>query len=317
MTTSIRLLLTVILATTLASGTLRAQTVAYPPGSGIGLAPPPGMTPSATFSGFEDRARGASILTADLPEAAYADILQSLTPEKLAPSGLKAAGPAVPWTVAGGEGHLVRGTQVANGVTYRKWVLLAHNPTTTAMLSVQVPRPQGDTLGDDAVEAALKTVALRTPPGIEEKIEALSFQIRDRAGFRPVRALAGSGVIFTEGSLDTLPDASQPVLVVASSISGAPPPAERVDFARRGFVAIEGVSDLSVDNEKVLDHDGASWSLIEGTGTYRTTSETIYVMQVTRFSGAGYLRAVGITRLAEKGRFADRFKRVAESMVPK
>ena len=74
---------------------------------------------------------------------------------------------------------------------------------------------------------------------------------------------------------------------------------------------------MSVDDEKVFDRDGASWSIIEGTGTYRTTSETIYVLQVTRFSGTGYLRAVGIARLAEKARFADRFKRVAESMVPK
>src|SRR5438309_7840973 len=46
----------------------------FPPGSRIGLVPPPGMAPSTAFTGFEDRDRDVVILLTELAGSAYADV---------------------------------------------------------------------------------------------------------------------------------------------------------------------------------------------------------------------------------------------------
>ncbi len=293
-----------------------AQQAVFPPGSGVGLVPPKGLTLSKNFSGFESSALGASILTVDLPLPAFTEILTGFTPEGLAASGLQASGPSVDWKIAGGDGRLIRGKQLARGVTYRKWVVLARGRTATAMVTVQTPQTSAAELSDAAVEAALKTIALRDPPGIEEQVAGLPFRIGDRAGFRAVRALSGAGLVLTEGPQDTLRDASQPVVVVASSLGGGVvDPAGRAALAREGFVSVSGVDDLSVDNETAYDLGGAPWARIEGRGTYRASGEAVYVTQLVRYAPNGYIRIVAICRSLDKGRFADRFKRVADSVA--
>ena len=45
----------------------------FPPGSRIGLEPPPGMVPSGT--GFTDRARGAMLMVTELSAQSYARVM--------------------------------------------------------------------------------------------------------------------------------------------------------------------------------------------------------------------------------------------------
>src|SRR5437763_17062151 len=61
----------------------RAADVIFPPASRIGLAPPAGFTISREFSGFEDRARKAAILFAELPPEAYAQVEKNAATEIL------------------------------------------------------------------------------------------------------------------------------------------------------------------------------------------------------------------------------------------
>jgi len=49
-----------------------ADNVIYPPGSRIGLVPPPGLHASTSFPGFEDREKNVAMLLGALPAAAYA-----------------------------------------------------------------------------------------------------------------------------------------------------------------------------------------------------------------------------------------------------
>ena len=58
-----------------------------PPGSRIGLAPPPGMTMSKNFSGLEDRDKRVALVIVALPAAAYPEIEQSTTAELLVEAG--------------------------------------------------------------------------------------------------------------------------------------------------------------------------------------------------------------------------------------
>src|SRR5438477_6168630 len=61
----------------------------YPPGSRIGLAPPPGMVTSKSFFGYEDPENNAAIVLLALPPQAYADLDKSVTADALKRQGVK------------------------------------------------------------------------------------------------------------------------------------------------------------------------------------------------------------------------------------
>ena len=56
----------------------------FPTGSRVGLVPPPGMTPSRNFVGFEDAQEQAAILLAAFPAEAFSALDKSMVPESLA-----------------------------------------------------------------------------------------------------------------------------------------------------------------------------------------------------------------------------------------
>lgn len=301
-------------------GAAHAQAPTYVAGTGVGLVPPKVMSPATGFSGFEDSKSGSSILVAEFPPEAYPQILTTFTVDGMTANGMQPAGPAIDWKVAGGQGgRLIRGKQTAHGTLFRKWVMLAKGPTNTVMLSVQVPDEKSGALPDAAIEAALKTVALRAPPTLEEQASALPFKIGNRAGFRPVRVLAGSGFLLTEGPNDTVRDASQPVVIVASALGavGAQDKAGREAIAQQAFATISGVSDVSIVSQTVEEKDGATWSRIEGRGTYRSSMESISTLQFMRFDDKGYVRVVAIARSLDKDKVLPRVDALAASITPK
>ena len=295
----------------------QAQDVVFPPGSAIGLVPPPGMKVATSFAGFEDPATKASILLVDIPAGAYAEVLKGFTPEGLAKTGFQVSGPSAAWPVKGGEGRLFKGKQTVRGLTFRKWVLLARSPATTAMLSVQLSDLMSSAVPDAAIDQALKTVTLRQPPALGEQVAALPFNVGNLAGFRIVRTISGSGLLLTDGPQDVVTGAAQPMIAIGAGTVGPADAKGQLALAKQGFTSVAGVSDLLLDGEAAYTQNGSSWVRMEGRGTYRDTLEAIYVLQVMRFTPAGYLRTVVICRTLDKPYYEARFKALAESIAPK
>lgn len=298
-----------------------AQTVANIAGTSVGIAPPKGMTPSTTFAGYESAETGASILVSELPLPAYPEIAKAFTPAGLATSGLKASGDAIDWKVAGGSGgRLIRGKQTANDQEYRKWILLAKSPTNTVMLTVQVPESKSSDLPDVAIENALKTVAVRPTPALSEQIATLPFKVGDLVNFRAVQVFGGSGLLLTDGPKDIIPDASQPVVIVASSLSkvAAQDQASREALARKAFENFAGVSDLTVVAQSMTEKNGVVWSRMEGIGTYRKSLEALATLQLIRFDNkGGYIRVVAVANKLHRDNVIPRVEMLADSIVPK
>src|SRR4030095_13949355 len=80
--------LLILLALALGAVPAAAGDAAYPPGSRIGLAPPPGMVTSKSFFGYEDPDNHAAIVLLALPPQAYADLDKSVTAEALKRQGV-------------------------------------------------------------------------------------------------------------------------------------------------------------------------------------------------------------------------------------
>src|SRR5215470_18531652 len=66
----------------------RAAETVFPQTSRVGLTPPAGMQLSKSFPGFEDQARHAGIIIAELPPQAFADIEKNFTADALKAQGV-------------------------------------------------------------------------------------------------------------------------------------------------------------------------------------------------------------------------------------
>ncbi|MEP3224960.1 MAG: hypothetical protein ABJO01_03215 [Parasphingorhabdus sp.] len=265
----------------------------FPNDGVVGLVPPGAMIPADSFSGFLDSAAGASIIVASFPVAAYAEIAPNFTAERLA-SRMTVTSPVQPVTLdANVEALLVKGEQIQQGTTYRKWVLIARNSDSTAMVTIQIPQ-NSKGYSDEAVMASLQSVRFQMRGTLEEEIDQLPFVIADRAQFRAVRTLAGSGLILTDGPQDIVPDASQPLVIVASSL-GSNPSVGRLTKDQRETLALGAMkslpfTDFQADNT-TMEEDGDI--VISGQGT-DDGGRVMLLRQIMRFGPYDHVRTVCI-----------------------
>ena len=107
-----------VLALAVQAAPVRAEEATFPPGSRVGLVPPPGMAVSKTFDGFADPAKDAAILIAVLPAGAFAEIEKVLDTDALKKQGVTVE-KRESLQLSFGRGILLIGRQVADKAHYR------------------------------------------------------------------------------------------------------------------------------------------------------------------------------------------------------
>lgn len=292
------------------AGPVLAEPV-FPPGSRIGIEPPAGMAASQRFSGFENPSKAAAITFIEMPAQAYAELQAGFSPEQLRQQGMAVQGRET-LQVGGREAFLVVGDQQAGGVALRKWMLVVSEPSLTALVIAQSVGGEAG-YSDEAMRAALATLSLRPALSIESQIAALPFKVGNLAGFRPVRVVAGNSLYLTEGPNDQVQAADQPVIILAQSIGRVPPQPDRPAFARQIFLSGAGLADLAVERSQSFRQGGADWHEIVAKGKEPSGQEVV-VSQAIRFAADGYVRMVGIARVAERDAFLPRFRAVVDSV---
>ncbi len=288
-----------------------AEPAVFPPGARIGLVAPAGFVPAGSFVGFEDKAFGGAIVIADLPVATFAEMLPTFTPDGMARGGIRATEPASPWPIPDGEGRILRGGQDSRGVTYRRWLVLARTRDTAALVSAMVPEAAADAAAP-RIEAALKTIAFRPPPSLDEQIAALPFGVGDPAGFRPVLATGGLSLLLTEGPSEKPQAATQPLVYLIIHVSGAQGgPEANAALAGQLFRTTPTLRNI----EPIRSDDRGGTSRIEGTAIEGATKTEVEVFQIIRFESGGYMRAVGVWRREDASRYRERFERLVLSIA--
>src|SRR4051794_21394466 len=212
-----------------------AAEAVFPPASRIGLVPPQDMTLSRRFSGFENEERAAAITVSEMPAQAFSQLSSGLTKEVLKKQGLEMKS-RENVKLGSKDGILVSSTMTGPEMG-RKWLLLVKDDSMTGLVVAQVRGGQ-DGYSDAQIRDALKSVALRENVSLDEKISALPFRIGDKAGFRPVRVMAGNSVLFTGGPKDTIQNVEQPIVILAASLQPVPGSDEsRKKFAEAALYA--------------------------------------------------------------------------------
>ena len=262
----------------------------YPPGSRIGLEPPPGMVPSG--AGFADPARGALLLVTELSVQSYARVMQDFSPERM--QGMELLGREM-IALPGGDGLLVVARQTENGVALRKWALLTRTEDMTAIVVATLPDTAREAYPDAALRAAFGSVTVRAKLSPDEMLAVLPYRLDDLGGFRLLRASPDGTAVLTFGPNDTTLPAEQPYFMVAPRAVEPPPAAERDRFAQRVLTGFVNRPDLRIVRSEEIRIGGAPGHEIVAEGRDPATGDELMTVQWLRF-GAGVVQMFGVAR---------------------
>jgi hypothetical protein len=266
----------------------------FPPGSRIGLTPPLGMTPSASFQGFEDRARGAMLVVTELSVQSYAKVAQDLAPEQMQAGGMEEiAREKIP--LPGGEGLLVVARQTENGVAMRKWALLALADDMTTVVIATMPETAREAYPDAALRAAFASMIVRDKLTADEMFAVLPYRLADLGGFRLLRVTPDGTAVLTFGPSDTTLPAEQPYFMVAPRAAEPPQPSERDRFAQRALMAFSNRPDLRIVASEQIRFGGMQGHEIIAESRDPKTGDELVTVQWLRFGG-GVVQMFGIAR---------------------
>jgi hypothetical protein len=291
-----------------------AETV-YPTGSRVGLAPPPGLTPSSNFSGFEDRDNRVAVVLVALPAEAYAPIEKSSASDLLAKQGMNVeAREDVAHPL--GKAFLVVGRQQIESVQLRKWVLVLGTSDITAIVTVQMPEEALSAYPEAAIRGALSTVSVRSTVPVEEQLALLPFRVTELAGFKIGGVMPGRALMLTDGAAG----GAGPVdthMVVAIAPGGPAQASERENFAREVFATIPNLKDVRLTSSETIRISGQQGHQIMAQGRDESSSSDVTIVQWIRFGGGAYLHLIGVARSDGWLPAYGRFRQVRDGIAPR
>jgi hypothetical protein len=304
------------------AGPVWAADPLFPQGSHIGLVPPPGMTPSAAFPGFEDRERKAAILMSQVPGQAYDEFLKAMNAGKINLPGVSNAKREVLLTESGAA-HLVSGDQEAQGVKFRKWLMITRRSITgqgedvpfSFIVTAQVPAEASDAYPEEVIRKALQTVAVRGEIPPQEILDQMPFRVTERANFEGVRLLVPrQAVMLTERNGPGDIKNTEAMLMISIG-TGAPTAAnERASYAQNVLRNIQGFQNLKITSQDQIRVGGQPTDEIRLEGQSAADNSDVVIVQWIRFGVGGFIRIVGVSPKAQWSDNFPRFRQVRDGI---
>jgi hypothetical protein len=289
-----------------------ADDVVYPPGSRIGIVPPPGLTASPNFPGFEDRTNGVALLLSALPPEAFAQFEKSDSAE-----GMKNLGATLEkreaLTLPTGKALLVIGRQDKQSA----WMLVAEMPDLTATLTLRLPDAARDAYPEKVLRAAFASLAVRPSVPIEEQLGLLPFRLGEMADFKIGGVLMGRGVLLTDVAANALSTAVAPHIIVAVLPGAQAQAGDRDDLARQIFRGIPNLKDARITGSEPLRIGGQQGHEIMAIARDPATGAELTLVQWLRFGGGALLHLVGIAPTPVWTQSYGRFRSVRDGVEPR
>ncbi|MCA8831156.1 hypothetical protein [Hymenobacter pini] len=281
-------------------------------GTKISLIPPAGFTAASSFSGFEQPDAAASIMISDIP-GPIKQMKAAMTPAALATRGMKLLR-TEPVTLNGAPATILHVTQSANGLAYRKQMLLFGDATHTVLVVGTYPD------GGKTVEASIRRALLTAHynPRLSDNTPAAEFEV-DVAGtgLRFAKNLAGSLLYTTDGQ-PTPKGPDKAVIIVAGSLNPVEVgPSEQQAFSIQHLQQLPEGKHNRVRTISPVTIDGLSgYEIVADGQNDKQVPELMY--QLTLFDGSTnkYYAVVGITETQFDTRLAS-FKAIARTFKRK
>ena len=273
----------------------QAADVVFPTGSRVGLAPPPGMSPSHSFQGFEDIEHSVAVVIAALPREAHWDLRRSTSAEELKKRGITLE-KREDQKLDAGDASLVIARQEVDKLKLRKWIFSLLAPDLIALVTVQVPDEAAKFYPEAAIRTALSTVTIRATVPAEEQLGLLPFRVSELAQFRIGGVIPGRAVMLTDAATDNPGPDVDTHIVVAVVPGGPAQAADRDTFARDVFGSIPNLKDVHVNSAEPLRIGGQPGHQVMATGKDARTGAEVKIVQWLRFGGGAYMHLIGIAR---------------------
>jgi hypothetical protein len=129
----------------------------FPPGARIGITPLVGLVPAKAFTGFETEDQSVKVLIAELPTAAYGEVMNAF---KTNPAIANGAKPESLETSAG-TAYYTAETAKRGSVVFRHYSMILQGGTFSGYVEVQVPENATKIYSDDAVRQMLASAVIR------------------------------------------------------------------------------------------------------------------------------------------------------------
>ncbi|MEL6160904.1 MAG: hypothetical protein AAFR18_16985 [Cyanobacteria bacterium J06627_32] len=237
------------------------------PGTSVSLMPPPGFILSDQFSGFIDPDSLSSIVLAEMPAAAYADLADifaaspEVVTEAFASQGIVLEVESIS-SVSVGESQvpLVQGTQFVNGMRVKKYFTILPADG-TLLLTFNVI--DSERLSREAIAETIRSVAIAPTPSIQEKVAELPFTFQTAAPFQILDVFAGSSVLLNPGGKPD-PSEEDPVIIIASSVSSVQV-ADLAALSSQILRATRGFAEVNITEQSPVDFAGREGYLTQGT----------------------------------------------------
>jgi hypothetical protein len=304
-----------LVALLIASPVIAADPI-FPPGSRIGIVPPPGMTVSKTFPGFEDRNSQVAMLLMELSASAYPDIEKQFAADALKAQGVDVTGHE-DLQLKGGRGFIVTARQPIGAASARKYALVATADDLTAIISVQVPDAADAAYSDAAMHASLATFTTRAVVPEEEQLALLPFSLKDLGGMRIVRAAASGAALLTYGPKNEIEIVDQPLLLITLAPGVQEPGSEGESLARRAISATPDVKEMRLLRSEKMRISGQNGHEILADARDAKTNMDITLVQWIRFGPSASMRLLGATRKDQWDQYYPRFRAVRDGIEPK
>jgi hypothetical protein len=311
----IRLLLVCVASAALPRPAAAAEAV-FPLASPIGLVPPPGLAPSQTFQGFEDRGNEVFVRLVALPSGAFADIEKTMTNEALRKQGMTVE-TRESLKLPSGRAMLLSTRQQAGAVRLQKWLLIAPFKDLTALVSFELPSKGIALYPETRIRTALATVTVRAEVPNEEKLALLPFNLSDLAGMRLVRVVPGVAAQLTDGPQDSVDAYGQAHLIITAASGGPQEPRERDQFARLALSGLPPLKEVRIASAEPMRIGGQPGYEVRAEGKSPQGDTDVSIVQWLRFGTGAYLRILGITPKQHWTENFTRFRAVRDGLEPR
>jgi hypothetical protein len=267
---------------------LAADTV-FPPGVRVGLTPLVGLAPAKTFLGFVSEDQSVKVLVAELPPAAYNEVMNAF---KANPTGLSNIRPESIETSAGTAYYTTEDAK--DGATnVRRYSMIMSGGTFSGYVAVQVPENASKIYTDDAVRKMFASAVIRKEVPIDEQLAQMPFKLTELGNFKNTRTLAaGAAIILADGD-ETSGFEAAPFMVLGIIGSAPATPEDRGRFAQQAIASFPGIREARITMSEPVRIGGAPGFETRIDAVSGKDNTKVTVVQWLMFSSQSVLRVVG------------------------
>ncbi len=297
-----------------ASVSVLAADPVFPPGARIGITPLVGLVPAKAFSGFETEDQSVKVLIAELPTAAYGEVMNAF---KTNPAIATSAAKPESLETSAGTAYYTAETAKRGSVVFRHYSMILPGGTFSGYVDVQVPENATKIYSDDAVRQMLASAVIRKEVPVAEQLALMPFKVADLGNFKNVRALGATGALLLADGNETDGFEIAPFMMIG--VMGAIPtqPDDRARFAEQAARAIPGMHTGRITMSEPVRIDGMAGYETRIDATSGRNETPVTLVQWLRFGGQGSLRIIGSAPRDQWEQAFPRFRAVRDGIEPR